>query len=270
MYSLRWFLTTQLLASLASTQNCYMPNGNLVSNLKACSVASGNDAAACCFADHYCMTNGLCLSPTEGTWYRGGCTDSQFEQSGCPKFCGDDVIGGVANAHCGVWACASRIFACGSLNNCDRQNFSTGAYRAVMNAAISTDLFDSGATSTTSVASSTSTSTEGASTETCPPPTEQATSGISAGAAAGIGVGVGLPLAITIGALTLMLLREKRKSRGVQAGYPQQYQYPQQLQYNTQPGWVKPEGQFHSPAEAPGPIYAYELGDTQGRPELGR
>lgn len=94
MYSLRWFLTTQLLASLGAAQNCYVPNGNLVSNLKACSVASGNDAAACCFANHYCMSNGLCLSPTEGTWYRGGCTDNQFEQSGCPKFCDDDVIGG--------------------------------------------------------------------------------------------------------------------------------------------------------------------------------
>lgn len=81
---------------------------------------------------------------------------------------------------------------------------------------------------------------------------------------------MGLPLALAIGALTVMLLREKRKSRGVQAGYPQQYQYTQQPGYNSQPGWVKPEGQYHTPAEAPGPIYAHELGDGQGRPELGR
>jgi len=95
MYLLHWFLATLPLTSLAFGQDCYWPNGGQASALKACSVASGNDAAACCFADHYCMTNGLCMSMTEGSWYRGGCTDQQFLQSGCPRICHSrEIVGG--------------------------------------------------------------------------------------------------------------------------------------------------------------------------------
>lgn len=84
---LHWLLATLSLVSLTSGQTCYWPNGATASSLTVCQVASSNDAAACCFANHYCMTNGLCLSPTEGTWYRGGCTDPDFLQSECPSVC---------------------------------------------------------------------------------------------------------------------------------------------------------------------------------------
>lgn len=95
MYSIQWSLATLSLASLAFGQDCYWPNGARASALKACSVAPSNDAAACCFADHYCMANGLCMSATEGTWYRGGCTDEQFLKSGCPRLCHTrDIAGG--------------------------------------------------------------------------------------------------------------------------------------------------------------------------------
>lgn len=95
MYLPHWLLATLPLAFPVSGQNCYWPNGGPSELLKACPVASGNEAAACCFADHYCVTNGLCMSLSEGSWYRGGCTDSQFLKSGCPRLCHTtDIEGG--------------------------------------------------------------------------------------------------------------------------------------------------------------------------------
>lgn len=39
--------------------------------------------------------------------------------------------------------------------------------------------------------------------------------GVSVGAAAGIGAGVGVPLLIIVGILTILLMRERKKARGV-------------------------------------------------------
>lgn len=136
-----------------------------------------------------------------------------------------------------------------------------------MNAALSTDLSDSGATATTST--TTSPSTGVATNPTCTS-TQQVSRGISTGAAAGIGVGVGLPLAIAVGALTFMLMREKRKARDVQAGYQQQHHYNQQPYANTSSPWGKSADRHHGPtAEAPGQMMSHELSDTRGRHELG-
>ncbi|KAH9230170.1 hypothetical protein K456DRAFT_541810 [Colletotrichum gloeosporioides 23] len=273
-----WFLATLSLASLAAgqAQTCYWPSGSSAPLLQACSVGSGNEAAACCFNNHYCMTNGLCLSPTEGTWYRGGCTDKDFQQTGCPKYCDTtDIVGATPNRHAGVWACASKVFACTSLDNCSKQNFTVGAYRAVMNVALSTDLADSATTATASAsatsgsAGASETTSSDATGSTCPA-TEN---GISTGAAAGIGVGVGLPLAIAVGALTFMLMREKKRSRAAQTSY-QRPGYGQQPGFNQQPYTStpshrgKPEGHF-VPNEVSGHAATHELADTQGRHELG-
>ncbi|KAG6364665.1 hypothetical protein INS49_006269 [Diaporthe citri] len=214
------------------------------------------------------MTNGLCLSPTEGTWYRGGCTDEQYQKTGCPNICDTTSRG----AHVGVSVCASRVFACYSLDNCSSQNFTVSAYRAVTNAARSTDLFDSGATATTST--TTSPSTGGATDPTCTS-TQQANQGISTGAGAGIGVGVGLPLTIAVGALAFMLMREKKKSRDVQAGYQQQHHYSKQPGYNQKPytdvssPWGKSDRHYGPTAEAPGQMISHDLSDIQDRHELG-
>lgn len=164
--------------------------------------------------------------------------------------------------------CASRVFTCYSLDNCATQNFSVGAYRAVMNAALSTDLFDSGATATATTSTTTGPSTGAATDPTCTS-TQQASHGISAGAAAGIGVGVGLPLAIAVGALTFMLMREKKKSRDAQAGYQQQHGYNQQPYANTPSPWGKSERHHVPAAEAPGQTIPHELADIRDRHELG-
>ncbi|KAH8760464.1 hypothetical protein F5883DRAFT_500751 [Diaporthe sp. PMI_573] len=270
MYLLHWFLATLPLTSLASGQDCYWPNGGQASALKACSVASGNDAAACCFADHYCMTNGLCMSMTEGSWYRGGCTDQQFLQSGCPRICHSrEIVGGVPDRHAGVFQCESTSLACISRDNCSKQNFTVGAYRAVMNAALSTDLFNSGATATAFIAPSTSANTEDASATTCTDK-QRDSSGISTGAVAGIGVGVGLPLVVAVGVLTFMLIREKRRSGDPQAGDQRRQYYNQPLYINTISQWDKSEGPTTPTTEVSGQLVPHELPDTQRRPELGR
>lgn len=281
MYLSPLFLVTLSLMAVASSQNCYWPNGETAPELMACSVAPGNEAAACCYAFHYCMTNGLCLSPTEGTWYRGGCTDDEYQKTGCPQICEKSRIihshlihgyntdmrnpwlthcSAAPNFHAGVWACANRIFACDKLNNCPRENFTVGAYRAVMNAALSTDLFDSTATATMPVTASLS---SGAAHDPTCTSTQQASRGITTGAATGIGVGVGVPLAIAVGTLTVMLMREKKKSRIAQAGYQQQHDYSQQPGHNLQPyaGASSPLG------KAEGQTIPHELADTQSRHE---
>lgn len=175
-------------------------------------------------------------------------------------------------AHVGVSVCASRVFACYSLDNCSTQNFTVGAYRAVMNAALSTDLFDSGTTATTTATATTSTTTSpstGVATDPACTSTQQASHGISTGAAAGIGVGVGLPLAIAVCALTFMLMREKKKSRDVQAGYQQQHHYSQQPYANASSPWGKSDGHHAPTVEAPGQMISHELSNIRDRHELG-
>ncbi|TDZ20250.1 hypothetical protein Cob_v006395 [Colletotrichum orbiculare MAFF 240422] len=210
----RWLLAAipLLLAGGASGQTCYWPSGSTASALKACSVASGNEAAACCFENHYCMTNGLCLSPTEASWYRGACTDKEFKQRGCPDICHtSDIAGGTPSRHMVVVGCGSKTYACGGQHNCARQNFTVGDYRAVMNLALQTDLEKSGTTVTAVTLQATA--TNDASASTCPT-AEGGNDGMSTGAVAGIGAGIGLPLALAVAVLTFLLLKEKKKTRG--------------------------------------------------------
>lgn len=128
-----------------------------------------------------------------------------------------------------------------------------------MNAALSTDLLNSGATATASAASSTCNSTQ------------QATYGISTGAAAGIGVGVGVPLAVALGAVTFMLMREKKRSSYAETASQQEHSCNQSPKTNTTSQWSKPEGRRRASFEdVPGHRLPHELGDTQSRPELDR
>lgn len=159
--------------------------------------------------------------------------------------------------------------ACLDRSNCATDNFTVGAYRAVMNAALSTDLFDSGATATTSITSATSAGTENTTAPTCTSPA-QAGGGISTGAAAGIGVGVGLPLAIAVGTLAFMIMREKRRSRGAQKESQKQQNYSHQPYANTTSPPREWGGHYVATAEVPGQFVPHELGDTERRPELDR
>ncbi|KAK0370167.1 hypothetical protein CLIM01_12486 [Colletotrichum limetticola] len=202
---LRFYFIISLVATLATGQTCYWPNGVPNDVVKPCPVAAGTEAAACCFEDHYCLTNGLCFEPLTLTMYRGACTDDTFQSSGCPKYCDkSDIPGGDSSLHIGVWTCGNARFSCSNLQNCATGNFTVSLPGKIMlNEAASTDLEDSPA----------ATSTTGNSTVTCPVGSDTDHQGsISLGAAAGIGVGVGVPLTIIAGALAVMLLREKKKT----------------------------------------------------------
>ncbi|GJC84189.1 hypothetical protein ColLi_07027 [Colletotrichum liriopes] len=232
MHPPRWLLATVSLATLASGQKCYWPNGGEATSVVACPVAGGTEAASCCFQNHYCMSNGLCFSKTELSFYRGACTDQDWTTSGCPKYCDkEDIVGGVPGRHAGIALCGDSKYACQRSSNCANYTFGVPAGVMLLNQYLQSDL---GNVATATAAAPTSGSTAGttgeASAATCSS-TAAASSGISTGAAAGIGVGVGAPLALAIGLLTVLLLREKKKTRAAlstqaQDGNPQHRRGP--------------------------------------------
>ncbi|KXH68886.1 hypothetical protein CSAL01_02548 [Colletotrichum salicis] len=200
---LRVYFVISLLEILAAGQTCYWPNGVPNDVVKPCPIAAGTEAAACCFEDHYCLTNGLRFEPLTLTMYRGACTDETFQSSGCPKYCDKSDIPGSNNSlHIGVWTCGNARFSCSNLQNCATGNFAVSLHGKIMlNEAASMDLGN--------MAAATSTAGNSSGTYSMGNDTDSKGS-ISAGAAAGIGVGVGAPLAIVAGVLAVVLLCEKK------------------------------------------------------------
>ncbi|GKT41662.1 uncharacterized protein ColSpa_01843 [Colletotrichum spaethianum] len=281
MHPPRWLLATVPLAALASGQTCYWPNGVKATSTVACPVAGGTTAASCCFANHYCMSNGLCFSKTELSFYRGACTDENWTTSGCPKYCDkDDIVGGgngtslrsicvlilaaVYGAHAGIALCGDSKYACQTSSNCANYTFGVPAGVMLLNKYLQSDLGDvATATATTTATTSGSTVgiTSGGSVATCSS-TAAASSGISTGAAAGIGVGVGAPLALAVGLLTVLLLREKKKTRATLSA---------QVYDGNSPAapWAKSERTAYAPVEIQSHTVPPELPENHnGRHEL--
>ncbi|KAF9882512.1 hypothetical protein CkaCkLH20_00548 [Colletotrichum karsti] len=239
MISSQQLLGVLLFATMAAGQACYLPNGERHNSARACPAVEGEDAQACCYDGHYCLSNGLCFVPSSLTMYRASCTDQKFTASGCPRYCLES-----GSSHCGVWACGdNKGFAC-SMGFCDSGNFSVSQGIILSNAAVLADLnITSSASATSSAAtatgasSSSTSSTSSSSAESSSCVTGEASGGISAGAAAGIGAGIGVPLAIAVGALTFMLLREKRKKMGPSAVTPTEG-YAKTDGPPTNAGWV--------------------------------
>ncbi|OLN87559.1 hypothetical protein CCHL11_06163 [Colletotrichum chlorophyti] len=207
-----------------TTSKCFMPSGGTRDNLIPCPLIGSAEAASCCFANHYCLSNGLCMEPISLTFYRGGCTSSTYDTSGCPKVCDHtDILGADPTTHNGVWNCGSARFACNGITNCQRTNFTVVPGKIVWNTAASSDLgpmptslFPTSSTPSTtthvltSVNHATITVTD---TSTSCSTATNGVDGISVGAATGLGVGIGAPLALVVGALSWMLFRENRKAR---------------------------------------------------------
>ncbi|KAL2044752.1 hypothetical protein N7G274_002527 [Stereocaulon virgatum] len=63
---------------------CYLNNGATSAALGPCNVTEG--VSLCCATGDNCLTNGLCATST-GVIYQGGCTDSTYKATICPKFC---------------------------------------------------------------------------------------------------------------------------------------------------------------------------------------
>ncbi|KAK1598356.1 uncharacterized protein LY79DRAFT_538953 [Colletotrichum navitas] len=275
MHPPRWSLATGILVGLASGQQCYWPNGNDAS-LVACPVANGT-AAACCFAGHYCMSNGVCFSNTELSFYRGACTAKDWSTSGCPTYCDkEDVAGAVRGAHAGIAKCTNKQYACQSTSNCATDSFEVPAGNMLPNLYLKSDIgviATASTASTAGTAPATATGTAatsvgdgagGATEATCTstPADAAASSGISTGAAAGIGVGVGAPLALAVGLLTVLLLREKKKTR-------QALSRPVYSEIAPTSPWAKSEHTTYAPVEIPTQAPPPELpSDHRGRHEL--
>ncbi|WQF87522.1 hypothetical protein CDEST_12536 [Colletotrichum destructivum] len=262
MHAPRWLLATIPLIAFASGQKCYWPDGGEATSVVACPVAGGTEAASCCFRNHYCMSNGLCFSKTELSFYRGACTDQDWTTSGCPKYCDkEDIVGGVPGRHAGIAKCEENKYACQRTSNCANYTFGVPAGVMLLNQYLQSDIGGSATPTATAAVSST---TGEASAATCPSTTTAAaaSSGISTGAAAGIGVGIGAPLALAIGVLTVLLLREKKKTRAALSAQTPAGTAP------TSP-WAKSERTAYAPVEIQTQTQPPELpSNHQGRHEL--
>ncbi|EFQ30801.1 hypothetical protein CGRA01v4_12849 [Colletotrichum graminicola] len=268
MHPPRWSLAVGILAATASGQLCYWPNGKDAS-LVACPVANGT-AAACCFADHYCMSNGVCFSNTDLSFYRGACTAKDWSTSGCPTYCDkEDVAGAVLRAHVGIAKCTNKQYACQSTSNCATDSFEVPVGIMLSNLYLKSDIGVVSTASTVSTAgtpsaTATSVGAGGATEATCTstPAAAAASSGISTGAAAGIGVGVGAPLALAAGLLTVLLLHEKKKTRAALSR-------PVYSEIAPTSPWAKSEHTTYAPVEIPTQAPPPELpSDHRGRHEL--
>lgn len=79
-YALMLFL---MISAQASARDCYFPNGQLARDGIPCSEYEG----ACCPLNLMCFSNGMCLSPIDGSFQRHLCTDKTWEAQKCPNFC---------------------------------------------------------------------------------------------------------------------------------------------------------------------------------------
>lgn len=74
---------------MANSSVCWFPDGQTNGKSVSPQFVSCDPTAAqspCCAYGETCTGNGLCLSGN-GLIYRGGCTDSTFKSSACPKNC---------------------------------------------------------------------------------------------------------------------------------------------------------------------------------------
>ncbi|KAF3807038.1 hypothetical protein GCG54_00007293 [Colletotrichum gloeosporioides] len=211
----------------SQTTTCYWPNGIATTVAKPCTTPLGKAAAACCYDDHYCLTNGLCVDPSDDTLYRGACTDPKFDADGCPKYCDrSEIIGADPATHNGLWGCGfTAVYACNHPSFCLQANFTIEQPGKIMlNTAVESDLGI--------IATATSSSTPSSSVRT------ERNNGTSAGAAAGIGVGVGVPLAIAVVVLSFLFVRERKKVKAAEAATPMRAYSSPDPKYGPPPPWA--------------------------------
>ncbi|KAF6822895.1 hypothetical protein CMUS01_10915 [Colletotrichum musicola] len=184
-------LSPLLLSSGAACQGCFFPDGSPDSKGKQCFDPPDGKASSCCFDNHYCLDNGLCLEPFKYTLYRSSCTDAAYRADGCPTMCRNYS----SDAHRGIWPCkGGDLWTCeDSSQLCNISTFRMGnPGKIILNTVAKSGLVVDFSSSNSS----------------------NSNPGVSVGAAAGIGAGVGVPLLIIVGILTILLLRERKKSRG--------------------------------------------------------
>jgi len=185
--------------------SCYQtPNVPVNSTeLAPCAATGGTDPVSlCCNPSEICLTNGLCATNT-GLFYSGGCTDSTYKATICPKLCttlGDTYVVGCGEG--GSSAVKPGDFCCspnGSLNCCNNATNALGLTPSVSSAVAGVSPTNAPIRSSSSKASATSTRTL---TLTSASASRASTSAPTAGAAKhandgplilGLSLGLGIP-----------------------------------------------------------------------------
>jgi len=114
-----------ILATTASSfvDECYYPDGSAPADYSF--VACNNSAvSACCVPSEgdICLANGLCQDVSDGSVFRGACTDQTWKSSSCPQIC----VKGYESDWTYATQCASGAFVCGG-DYCPGDNSTTSA-----------------------------------------------------------------------------------------------------------------------------------------------
>ncbi|KAG7044962.1 major facilitator superfamily transporter [Colletotrichum scovillei] len=189
-----------------------------------------------------------------------GCESLDPQNQSPSAYCDkEEITGGVPGRHCGVALCGDKKFACQNSGNCANYTFGVPAGQMLLNEYLKSDLGDLATTTVTATAAVAGQSTGAAATCSATAAESSFSNGISTGAAAGIGVGIGAPLALAIAALTVMLLREKRKTRAALSS--------QVDSSGTGPSspWAKSERTAYVPVEMHGQPVPNEMSSNHDR-----
>ncbi|KAF2169784.1 hypothetical protein M409DRAFT_52285 [Zasmidium cellare ATCC 36951] len=240
------------LLTTAFADQCFFPDGSDSTDVPCNSSATHS---ACCASTSYRLSNGVCLS--SGILSRGSCTDQSWDADGCGQYCTNyNTGGGYA-----IMACTNTTFTCRfnpdkcsvtssvfTMKDMDTIVLKSDQLTSAMELAgvdTGSSSTDSDSTSSTSVPVVTVTATGAASPDSA--------KGYTSGQMAGVGAGVGVPLLLAIGALSWLLILEKKKSHTDQPHF-HPLQSPEETGHtNTWTAWNQPTygggGQQRMPSE---------------------
>lgn len=225
-------VAASLFMSALADDQCYYPDGTTSTDVPCNSSATNS---ACCASSAYCLSNGACMS--SGILSRGSCTDQNWDADECCPYCQNCESGeqpsqrtasltdGLDNTGGGyaLMACTNVTFTCGF--DPDKCSVSSSVFNmkdaesimlksdqltsAMEEAGVSSETSSSesdshSAISATSVSIVTVTATGSAVSDDAKEYT--------AGQMAGVGVGVGVPLLLAVGALSWLLVRERKRT----------------------------------------------------------
>ncbi|KAF2421163.1 hypothetical protein EJ08DRAFT_738318 [Tothia fuscella] len=209
-----------------SSKDCYFPNGAFAPNYTPCDPGTKN--SACCSTGQTCTTHGLCFD--NGYLARGACTDKNWDNEACPKYCytsDGPKNGSIDGPHyvlsCGTYILAKTFVCAGKgefgtgVPNCTSDNIMQFQDPAGVDLIInSTKSIASGSSSSASKSTSTPTSTS--TSAFCAPAAQfnsSSPNGVSGGTigAAVIAALFGTAFLITL-ALLILQMKKRKSDRG--------------------------------------------------------
>ncbi|KAK6526417.1 hypothetical protein TWF694_005010 [Orbilia ellipsospora] len=168
------FITQLFLLSLlggTAAQRCVYPDGSASPDTPCISYTTNSNFSSCCGARDYCLDNGLCISTSTLTYWRGSCT--HVDWSGCNDLCNALIPNGSG----ALQLCENGLHCCSSASNdfscCNRTAFVNVPYNFVVlprgeqlqNAGLVTS--GTTVTATATISTANCTSTAGGQSDTC-------------------------------------------------------------------------------------------------------